>query len=39
MAFGVESAFEFGHVCVLFRVDVVVWEVDCYVFYVEDHFD
>lgn len=37
MAFGVERAFEFEHVCVLLGVDVVVREVYGYVFQLELH--
>lgn len=38
MALGVENAFEFDHVVVLFRVNVVVGEVDRYIFDLELHF-
>lgn len=37
MAFGVERAFEFEHVGVLFRVDMVVGKVYGYVFEFELH--
>lgn len=38
MALGIENAFEFDHVFVLFRVNVVVGEVDSYIFDLELHF-
>lgn len=38
MALGIENTFEFDHVFVLFRVNVVVGEVDSYIFDLELHF-